>query len=66
MQEYTVNVKKRFTSLPLLFKNLLSSLFRKILREILYYIHSFPSYITPSVTSSGILYNRQLAEGTEP
>ena len=22
MQEYTVNVKKRFTSLPLLFKNL--------------------------------------------
>ena len=42
--------------------------FWKILRgKILYYIeHSFPLYITPSVTSSGILYNRQMAEGTEP
>ena len=26
----------------------------------------FCVYLTPSVTSSGILYNSQLAEGTEP
>ena len=66
IQEYTVNIKRRFTSLPLLSKNLLI-LFWKILRgKILYYIHSFPLYLTPSVTSSGILYNRQMAEGTEP
>ena len=40
------------------------NLFWKILRGKIMYI--FCAYLTPSVTSSGILYNRQMAEGTEP
>ena len=63
MQEYTVNIKKWFTSLPPLSKNLLIY-FERFLEEKLCIF--FCVYLTPSVTSSGILYNSQLAEGTEP
>ena len=63
MQEYTVNVKKRFISLPLLSKNLLIY-FEGFLEEKLCIF--FRVYSTPSVTSSGFFYNRQMAEGTEP
>ena len=66
MQEYTVNIKKWFTSLPPLSKNLNNNnlLIGCFLEEKLCIF--FCVYLTPSVTSSGILYNSQLAEGTEP
>ena len=56
MQEFTVNVKKWFTSLPPLSKNLFIY-FERFLEE--KFGIFFPVYLTLSVISSGILYNRQ-------
>ena len=62
MQEYTVNIKRRSTSLPLL--SILEDSQRK--NFVLHRTQFSLVYNTISVTSSGIFYNRQMAEGTEP